>query len=274
MEIEVNSIDLKDSKNIRNVVGVYLLSQGDPIPKDINPRLSSWINFPTFSQNIVTLQKSQNIYYKSLFRNSGKQDFDSFNPIQSQPSDLQDPSLYLSSTKTKIKIILKFRSLDIIKRVEYAETEILAYISALGGFFGILKIILLLSDLFEYLYDSIRTICVGKSMKQLHSKIDKVVENVYGDYEMIQSNVELKDSSTSIPPNVENNQQFLDVPKEKNMEINIQETELIDRNHSGTSEEGNEDMVEELTERNSPELGIEDPITPEQHTGIAEVENI
>jgi hypothetical protein len=128
--------------------------------------------------------------------------------------------------------------------------------------------------LFEYLYDSIRTTCVGKSMKQLHSKIDEVVTKVNGDYKMVQSTSELKDSS---------NQELL----ETRMETDIHQEEG-GINNSGSSEEmANEEIVEDSSiERNSPESGIGEQTIDNQGdvsqtkeeenvihpTGIAEVE--
>eukprot|EP01080_Neovahlkampfia_damariscottae_P002945 gene2945-4955_t len=141
-----------------------------------SPISSKWIEFPTFSENLVTLQKSQNIYYKNIFQSSTKPTIIfiiSFNPIQLQPSDLIDPNDYSGTQQTKIKINLQFRSLDIIKRVEYAETDFLSFLSSLGGFFGILKISMLLASLFEYSYETIR---------EQKSQIDDVIKGISGEY--------------------------------------------------------------------------------------------
>ena len=196
MEIILQSNDKSNVKNVRNQIGIHLLSENDEIPKTFNPRSSKWIKFPTFSQNLVTLQKSQNTYYKGLFQSYSKPDIISFNPIQQQPADLVDPNDYLSTLKTKISINFQFRSLDIIKRIEYSETDILSYLSSLGGFFGMLKISLLLASLFEYLYEAIRENYVGKSMKQLNEQIDNVVNDIDGNY--IPTEVLLEDRKEGI----------------------------------------------------------------------------
>jgi hypothetical protein len=162
MQIRVKSLN-RDVTNSTNAVAVYFTDTNDALPVEFAAKSVGWFKLPKFTQNRLSLEKT-------ILEKRNTTSKVTYGPVLSQADDIPSSIIYQGALD-ELDIILTYRTLETtILRFSYG-VDLLKTLGLIGGFFGVLRGVLVVYTIFDLVYILVRECLFQKSIKELHKKV-------------------------------------------------------------------------------------------------------